>query len=97
MNTINYSNNQKFQTKKSAEVPNSFHQKTASSADLVSLTRLLIDKTDNLKSNISKKPNIVNLSNWTWTCRESNPVDVGYQPCPANLPSPRQNKYSTII
>jgi len=73
------------------------HQKTAQRAVLVHLTSKLNGWIDNLESNISSNKSSVNSQNMgAWTCRELNPVGLGYQSSLANLPSPRQIKYNTI-
>ena len=65
------------------------HQKTPQSGALVNLTSLLTDWIDNLNQNISKMKKFVkNQIKRTWTCRELNSVDLGYQ-C--------QIKYNTEI
>jgi len=68
------------------------HQKTAQRAVLVNLADSLKDWIDTLGHNIPKWGRFVKswLAKWAWTCRELNPVDLGYQSNLANLPGPRQ-------
>jgi len=71
------------------------HQKTTLTSGLVNLTDLLIDWPDNLIGNISQGNDFVNSGFlWAWTCRELNPVDLGYQTSLASLPSPRHIQYN---
>jgi len=78
--------------------PKNKRQKTPQSGALVHLTGKLNSWIDNLENNISSNKSRVNSQILrAWTCRELNPVGLGYQSSLANLPSPRQIKYNTEI
>lgn len=65
--------------------------KKSAFADLVRLTDLRKDWSDNLENSLLLVIRIVNSAYWVWTRRELNPVDLGYQTSLASLPSPHHN------
>jgi hypothetical protein len=71
------------------------HQKTTLASGLVHLTDLLIGWPDTLVARITQINKIVKQPlKGAWTCRELNPVDLGYQANLASLPSPRHTQYN---